>query len=159
LRREALAVLTHEDEIRTFLHADRNFVALGHWNANIDNAWFWRDEAGALQCGLIDWGRVRQLNYAYALWGCLLAAPLDIWNDHLDELLALFAIELFENGGPHLEVASLRLHLELYVAMIGLAAALVAPDRILLRLPEAIEASGPRDPLFKPGKARAEPAT
>lgn len=148
LKREALAVLNHEDEIRIFLHADRDFVALGHWNANIDNAWFWRNEAGALQCGLIDWGRVRQLNHAYALWGCLLAAPLDIWNDHLDDLLELFATELFENGGPRLQVASLRLHLELYVAMIGLAAALVAPDRILLRLPEALEASGPRDPIF-----------
>ena len=29
-------------------------IALCHWNANIDNAWFWREPDGALRCGLID---------------------------------------------------------------------------------------------------------
>ena len=61
---------------------------MSHFNPNIDNAWFWRDASGALGCGLLDWGRVRQMNVAYALWGSLCGAGLDIWDTHLDELLA-----------------------------------------------------------------------
>ena len=85
--KEAARFLSHETAIKRFLHADTDYIALCHWNANIDNAWFWRDVAGVLQCGLLDWGRVRQLNLAYAIWGCMLCAPQYIWDDHLDELL------------------------------------------------------------------------
>ena len=146
---EAVRFLEHETTIKRFLHADPDYIALCHWNANIDNAWFWRDTAGALQCGLLDWGRVRQLNLAYAIWGCMLAAPQYIWDEHLDELLTLFADEIYAGGGPQLEVAKLRLHLDLYVAVMGLATAAVAPERILFRLPEAVHASGPLDPVFQ----------
>src|SRR3546814_9804042 len=66
---EAQRFLQHETTIKRFLHADPKFIALCHWNAHIDNAWFWRDADGTLQCGLMDWGRVRQLNLAYPLWG------------------------------------------------------------------------------------------
>lgn len=146
---QALRVLEHEAAIKRFLHADPDFIALCHWNANIDNAWFWRDTEGTLHCGLLDWGRVRQLNLAYPLWGCLCAAPLDVWDRHLDELLALFTSELHKHGGPLLDSAELRLHLQLYVATMGLAGMLIAPERILLRLPEAVHASGPSDPVFR----------
>ncbi len=146
---QAVRFLAHETEIKRFLHGDPDYIALCHWNANIDNAWFWRDAAGVLQCGLLDWGRVRQLNLAYALWGCMLAAPQYIWDDHLDELLTLFASEIHSGGGPLLAVEELRLHLDLYVAVMGLATASVAPERILFRLPEAVHASGPLDPVFQ----------
>ncbi|MBW8784106.1 MAG: hypothetical protein JF593_05635 [Novosphingobium sp.] len=145
---QAQRVLAHEAAIKRFLHADSAYVALCHWNANIDNAWFWRDEGGALQCGLIDWGHVRQLNLAYPLWGSLCAAPRALWDDHLDELIGLFIGEIQANGGPRLHVDELKLHLDLYMAVKGLSGMLVAPDRILYRLPSAVDASGPRDPIF-----------
>ena len=141
--------LKHEASIKRFLQSDRAFIALCHWNANIDNAWFWRDTSGALLCGLLDWGRVRQMNVAYALWGSLSAAGLEIWDDHFGELLALFARELHEQGGPRLEVAELKLHLDLYVATMGLAWLMEAPANVLFRLPEAATASGPHDPVFR----------
>ena len=45
----------------------RELVAFCHWNANIDNAWFWRDEDGHLACGLMDWGNVGQMNMVTAI--------------------------------------------------------------------------------------------
>ena len=48
LERDAVRFLRHEATIKRFLHADRDFIALCHYNANIDNAWFWRDRSGAL---------------------------------------------------------------------------------------------------------------
>jgi hypothetical protein len=152
---DTLRFLRHETAIKRYLHADPDYIALCHWNANIDNAWFWRDSARVLRCGLFDWGRVRQLNLAYPLWGSLCAAPREIWDEHLDALLALFIRELHAGGGPLLDRGELKLHLWLYIAIIGLAGMIVAPDRILLRLPEAVHASDPRDPLFgKSAQAR-----
>jgi hypothetical protein len=148
LEHDAVRFLRHEATIKRFLHADHDFIALCHYNANIDNAWFWRDPSGALGCGLLDWGRVRQMNVAYALWGSLCGAGLDIWDNHLEELLALFTAELHAHGGPRLDVAELELHLDFYVATMGLATLIEAPALVLSRLPEAAGARGPLDPLF-----------
>jgi hypothetical protein len=148
LERDAVRFLRQEATIRRFLHADRDFIALCHWNTNIDNAWFWRDASGSLQCGLLDWGLVRQMNVTTALWGGLCGASPDIWDRHLDELLGLFARVLHEHGGPRLAVADLRLHMDLAVAMLGLALMMDVPSLVLARLPEAAEASSPLDPIL-----------
>lgn len=148
LEGDAVRFLRHEATIKRFLHADRDYIALCHYNANIDNAWFWRDPAGALGCGLLDWGRVRQMNVAYALWGSLCGASLEIWDGHLEELLTLFVAELHAHGGPRLDVTELKLHLDFYVATMGLATMIEAPALVLSRLPEAAAAHGPLDPVF-----------
>ena len=88
------------------------------------------------------------MNVAYALWGSLCGASLEIWDSHLHELLALFAAELHAHGGPRLDVAELELHLHLYVATMGLATLIEAPALVLSRLPAAARAQGPRDPVF-----------
>ncbi len=149
LEREAVQFLHHEAAIKRFLHADGDFIALCHYNANIDNAWFWRETGGTLGCGLLDWGRVRQMNVAYALWGSLCGASLEIWDRHLPELLSLFVDELHAHGGPRLDAAELELHLDLYAATMGLAVLIDAPALVLSRLPEAAGAEGPLDPVFR----------
>lgn len=149
LDREVVRFLEYEATIKRFLQGNPDFIALIHWNAHIDNAWFWRDASGALDCGLMDWGHVDQMNVAFALWGSLSAAPLEIWDRHLEELLILFVGELHERGGPRLDVAELQLHLQLYVAMMGVSYFIESPSRILFRLPEAAVASGPLDPVFR----------
>ena len=149
LERDAVRYVEHQAKIRQFLHADRDYVALCHYNANIDNAWFWREPSGRLQCGLLDWGRVRQMNVAYALWGSLCGASLEVWNNHLDELLSLFIEEFSAQGGPRLDLERLELHLDLYVASVGLSMLMDAPALVLARLPEAVTAYGPRDPVFR----------
>jgi hypothetical protein len=147
--REVIRLVQFEQTIKRFMQSNRDLIALCHWNANIDNAWFWRDEAGTLQCGLMDWGRVRQLNVAFALWGCLLGAPLDLWNRNLDELIGLFCDEFHAEGGPRLDAGELKLHMDLYIATMAMTRMMDAPEKILLRLPEAVDAVGPLDPVFK----------
>jgi hypothetical protein len=153
LEHDAVRFLQHETAVKQYMQADSDFIALSHFNANIDNAWFWRDCNGVLQCGLLDWQRARQMNVAYALWGGLCGASLDIWNRHLDDLLDLFTCELHSLGGPRLDVAELRLHLGLYAATMVLAGLFDAPARVLACLPEAADASGPLDPVFRRSEA------
>ena len=136
----------HEEAIKRFLHAQPDFIALCHWNANSDNAWYWRDAAGELRCGLLDWGSVGQMHLAMTLWGCLSSAQQWLWRDHLGELLELFAAEYSGAGGPILDPAELRRHLSVYVAMMGLCWLLDAPPRIRREVPELAETQSPLDP-------------
>ncbi|MBU6269229.1 MAG: hypothetical protein KGN34_16900 [Sphingomonadales bacterium] len=136
----------NEDAIARQRHADPRLIALCHWNANVDNAWFWSDEAGELRCGLLDWGNVGQIPLAMALWGCLSGAPPWLWRDHLDELLALFAAEYARSGGPQVAALLLRWHLSLTVMTMGLRWLLDAPPRIRREVPDLAQATGPLDP-------------
>lgn len=78
LRDDVPRVAVYEQAIAHQLADDSDYVALCHWNANIDNAWFWRDSGGALQCGLMDWGCVGQMNLGMALWGAMSGAETDM---------------------------------------------------------------------------------
>jgi hypothetical protein len=149
LERDAVRFLRHEATVKRFLQSQPDFIALCHYNANIDNAWFWSGPQGARQCGLLDWGRVRQMNVAYGLWGSLCCAELSVWDTHFDELLSLFVNELQAGGGPQLALSQLRMHLHFYVATMGLATLIEAPTLILSRLPEAASAQSTRDPVFR----------
>ena len=58
LREDVPRLARHERSVIRQLAADSDYVALCHWNANIDNAWFWRRGDDVLKCGLMDWGCV-----------------------------------------------------------------------------------------------------
>jgi hypothetical protein len=150
MERDTFRIREHEATIQRYLTDNPDMIALCHWNAHIDNCWFWRDEAGALHCGLIDWGRVGQITFGSALWGGLSAAHPDIWDHHLDDLLALFAREYHDHGGPFVTPEEIKFHLTLHMAAMGVARVLAFPEIILFRLPETVNASGPHDPMFLP---------
>ena len=148
LERDAPRFLHQQAAVRHFLHSNPDFIALCHWNANIDNVWFYRDADGKRQCGLLDWGMVRQMNMAYCLWSGLSMCAPELWNAHLDELLTLFIGTLDDHGGPRLDCDELKLNLDLSVAILGLALMMDAPSLILSRMPDAARASGPLDPIL-----------
>lgn len=130
--------------VARLLAADTHYVALCHWNANVDNAWFWRDGPdgrGALRCGLMDWGCVGQMNLGMALWGALSGAETRLRKDHFDELLHLLVREFQRCGGPPLNPDRLRRHTALYAATMGVAWLLDAPALLLSRFGEALPGS------------------
>ena len=110
---------TSEAAIWRYLAEDPDYVALCHWNANVDNAWFWRHPDGHLDCGLLDWGCVGQMNLAMVLWGAMCSAETDMWNQHFEALLDHFVAEFRAAGGPLMQVATVKRHLLLYVAVIA----------------------------------------
>jgi hypothetical protein len=87
----------------------------------------------------MDWGNVCQMNVAMAIWGCLSGAEIDIWNDHLDDLLTLFIAEFNKRGGAALDLEVLKRHLIIYVAAMGLNWMLEAP-LTLLKIPDLADA-------------------
>jgi hypothetical protein len=150
LARDAQLIRANEARIQHFLTGDDRMIALCHWNAHIDNGWFWRDPAGALHCGLIDWGRAGQITFGAALWGCLSAAHHDIWDYHLEALLALFANEYRVHGGPAISPDELLYHLRVHMATMGVARVLAFPEIIRFRMPDCAKLAGTQDPALEP---------
>ncbi len=147
LRDDVPRFARHEQTIAALLSGDSDYVALCHWNANIDNAWFWRDSDGVLRCGLMDWGCVGEMNLGMALWGAMSGAETGMWGSHLEELLQLFVGEYRRCGGPELDPVRLRRHTLLYAAAMGVAWLLGVPAMVRKRF-EAIPDS-PTHPLIR----------
>jgi hypothetical protein len=147
-KRDALRLVEQQEAVRRFLYADPDLVALAHWNTNIDNAWFFRDAAGALQCGLLDWGMVRQMNVMLALWGGLSLAEPAMLRAHLPALMRHYADEIARHGGAQLDRERMGLHFDLAVALVGLSMQTDIARLIPSRLPEVSRAAGPRDPMI-----------
>ena len=144
---DALLAVDQQEDIWQFLYSRPEMLALCHMNANIDNAWFWREPDGALRSGLIDWGSVGQMSVASAIWGCIGAAEPDTHDRHLDELLDLFVTEYARAGGPVLDRGELALHLEMHVMMSALHMT-TAPPAILREVPDPSMAADRYDPIF-----------
>jgi hypothetical protein len=141
LREEAPRFAQYDHTVAQQVAADTDYVALCHWNANIDNAWFWRDAGDVLHCGLLDWGCVGQMNMGMAIWGAMSGAETDMWNSHFDELLQLFVAEVHRAGGPDLDPDRLARHTLLYAAIMGVAWLLDVPALIRMRFGTDIPAS------------------
>lgn len=144
---DALLAAEQQEEIWRFLHSRPDMMALCHMNANIDNAWFWREPDGALRSGLIDWGSVGQMSVASSIWGCIGAAEPETHDRYLDDLLDLFVAEFARTGGPMLDRGELAQHLEMHVMMSALYMT-TAPPAILREVPDPDSAADRYDPIF-----------
>lgn len=144
---DALLAAQQQEDIWRFLYSRPDMIALCHMNANIDNAWFWKEPHGALGAGLIDWGSVGQMSVASSIWGCIGAAEPELHDRHLGELLDLFASEYAGAGGPVLDRRELAQHLEMHVMMSALHMT-TAPPAILREVPDPSAAADRYDPIF-----------
>ena len=149
LAKEAPLVLEHELAIRSYLNQSADYIALCHWNMNPDNAWFWKDAAGELQAGLLDWGSVGQMNVAQAFYGMTCAAEADFLNAHRRELIELLATEYRAHGGPAIDADELAFMIKLSVAVLGIAWILDAPSLVEIEIPDVHTVRDRYDPKLK----------
>jgi hypothetical protein len=142
-------VIRHEDTIWRRLAEGSDYIALCHWNANVDNAWFWRGDDNDLRCGLMDWGCVSQMNIAMAIWGAMSGAETAMWDRHLDELLALVCTEVQLSGGPKLDVETLAAQVMVYAALMGATWLLDVPAMLRARISNLGPTTSRTDPRIK----------
>jgi len=145
---DLLDVAAREGRVRELLYGNPDRIAIAHWNANIDNCWFWRDAHGELQCGFMDWANVGPICLAQSVSGALSGAEPWVWKDHLDPLLSVYIDELARCGGPRLDLDELRLHNLLIVAMSGVAYSMAAPLALERDIADLDAVQSHRDPCF-----------
>jgi hypothetical protein len=144
-----------EPAVWSYLAGQTDYLALCHWNANADNAWFWQDADNAWHCGPLDWGCVGQMNVAMALWGAMSGAETDMWHRHLDDLLHLFVTEIRDCGGPDLKADELHDQLMLYVGIMAVAWLLDVPALIRSRFGDSARSLRRTDPPSKKTRVSA----
>jgi len=90
-----------------------NFNAAMHQNLQADNAFFWRDEYGDLECGVLDWGGFTRAPFCQNFLGCLSGTDIDVMMAHEEGIVRCFRDEYHRCGGPYLEVEDMleRYHL------------------------------------------------
>lgn len=136
MRERVVPLVENADRIERHIHRDEEYVSLCHFNANIDNAWFWTDPEGQRQCGLLDWGMVGQMHVGLAFWGCLSGAEVDIWDHHIDELVVEFVRVYSASGGPVLDPQKLKHHLHLFAVFMALSSLMNAPTFVRNEIPD-----------------------
>jgi hypothetical protein len=99
-REDVLFGLEHKDEILAYLLSDADYTGLCHINLNVDNAWFWRDESGALQAGLLDWGGAGQASVAQALSGMMMMPQPEKHIALVNRVIDIFIEECAKQGSP-----------------------------------------------------------
>ena len=82
----------------------------------IDNGFFWRDERGGLQAGLLDWYNCTRAPFAQIFQGSLGGAEPALLAAHLDGLMECFAAEYARAGGPQIDAAGLARQFRLVYA-------------------------------------------
>jgi hypothetical protein len=149
LSREVPLVLQHELAIRRHLNQHSELIALCHWNANLDNAWFWSDAGAELQAGLLDWGSVAQMNLAQGFYGMTCAAETEFLNVHRRALMELFLEEYRASGGPHIAIEQFAFLFKLAVAVLGVAWILDAPALVQAQIPQLHRVKDRYDPRLR----------
>jgi len=106
----------YANEIQYWLHSNPDYIALGHNNLNQDNAYFWRDASGKLDCGIIDWGGFGVGPLGHKMWWTFNCANFDNFGLSLNEYIDTFIAAYREHGGPQLD----RKHFERTVLITSL---------------------------------------
>lgn len=90
-----------------------DYISVTHVNLQADNAWFWRDEYGNLDCGVLDWGGAQRVPFCVRFLGCLSGADPDCMIAHEAKVLKSFVDEYARCGGPTLDLEEvlMRYHL------------------------------------------------
>jgi len=116
----------YSTEINLFSSFFPHMIALQHTNLQADNAYYWRNSKGELDCGIIDWGGASPSNVsAGVLCGCLTGAEGEILHEYDVRLLRCFKDEYYRECGIELDLEEMeRLwHLQYcnYVASCGIS--------------------------------------
>ncbi|CAE7754181.1 CPK2, partial [Symbiodinium sp. KB8] len=98
-----MTFMAYINELEYWKHQDPDYVALAHSNLNVDNAYFWRDEAGNLDCGVLDWGGFGSGCLGHKIWWYLNCSEWQPIQEHLGHYVDTFIQSYHTSGGPALD--------------------------------------------------------
>jgi len=108
MKKTLMTLSAYTAEINYWKYSDYDYVALGHMNLNVDNAYFWRDEKGQLDCGVFDWGMMGTGCMGHKLWWWMYCRDFDPWKRNMANDLKTFCDNYAAAGGPTLDKKKLE---------------------------------------------------
>jgi len=113
LTAEAKEMSFYLGDMNMYMSAIPEFATLCHPNAQVDNAFYWRDDAGEVKCGLLDWGGIFFGNIPTCLGNGWMGAEPEVFAEHEEKLLQLFVDEYEKCAGFRFDVDDLYLNVKL----------------------------------------------
>merc|ERR1712007_287119 len=89
------------------------YFSLTHPNAQVDNAWYWRNTAGNIECGLLDWGGVQHGSIPVCMGNGWMGAEAHVMSEIEGPLIRLFIDEYEKMSGFRFDFDDLRMHIKL----------------------------------------------
>jgi len=84
----------------SYINVDPSLFSMVHSNLAADNAWYWQDDKGELQCGLLDWGGASHQNVAKSTLMSWTMAEPEMLLEHFDDLAQAFVDGVKDADGP-----------------------------------------------------------
>jgi len=100
---EAEEMASYCCEMTLYFKVMPEYTALAHPNAQVDNAYYWRDEAGKMECGLLDWDGCTMQPMPQCLGNAWMGAEADMMDEHEEKLIAHFLDEYKKASGEELD--------------------------------------------------------
>lgn len=97
----------HGAAFQQYLYSNPLYVGFSHQNGNTDNAYFYRDSGGVLECGILDWGSAGHMAYASEFMGAFGSCLAEMLAEYDDLLIRAFADAYHETGAPAVDVDEL----------------------------------------------------
>mmetsp|Transcript_41747 Transcript_41747/g.73422 ORF Transcript_41747/g.73422 Transcript_41747/m.73422 type:complete len:649 (+) Transcript_41747:22-1968(+) len=94
------------------------YTALAHPNAQVDNAFYWRDEAGTMQSGILDWDGAQNMPMPTCLGNAWMGSESDTFDEHEEKLVVYFLDEYKKASGEELDKDTFYMCLKLAQASV-----------------------------------------
>lgn len=111
--REAGEIVPLVSHIMVYTSIMPEYWSLIHPNAQVDNAWYWREMNGDVSCGLLDWGIVMHGSMANCMAGGWMGGEPEVMDEHEEKLLVYFIDEYEKITGVKLDFDDLLMHFRL----------------------------------------------
>mmetsp|Transcript_75238 Transcript_75238/g.166438 ORF Transcript_75238/g.166438 Transcript_75238/m.166438 type:complete len:719 (-) Transcript_75238:109-2265(-) len=103
-----MTLSAYSAEINYWKHSNVDYLTLGHQNLNMDNAYFWRDDKGKLDCGIFDFGGFGYGPLHHRIWWGFNCGEFEDIKENLVEYIGAFISMYQAYGGPELEYNVLK---------------------------------------------------
>jgi len=101
-----------------YMYSDPLYIGLGHANGNTDNAYFWRNAAGEMECGLFDWGQTGWMSFASMFNNSLTSCLGEVIAEYDDRFIQTFVDTYHETGAPQVDVDEVLMRWRLSKAVV-----------------------------------------
>lgn len=98
----------YKDDIFMYCFLFPDMIALQHSNLQSDNAYYWRNKEGEMDCGIIDWGGAAPGHFCIRFTSSITSAEGDVLDEHEDGLLQCFIDEYYQECGIKLDFEEFR---------------------------------------------------
>lgn len=113
LVKEAKEMKDYVSEMNFYSSVIPEYETIVHPNAQLDNAYYWKDESGQVQAGLLDMGGISVGNAPNCMANGWIGAESEMMDEHEEGLVKAFLEEYERHGGPKLDFDEFHLHVKL----------------------------------------------